>query len=725
MPKIPLTFRIYRAGALERTETLVQDVVKIGKLSTSHLRLEDESISRMHAVIEIAPSGEVHIIDLGSQRGTLVNGGKITKSKLCDGDEILLGDTRIIVGVGQAIAEATPVATPAAAPATSGTILGVGGPAPSGGLMQHGLVALAPPIASPAAAAPALPAPLPAPIPAPMPAFAGTAPIAYAEAVPAASAPDAAIEEHGGARAIEVLSLFGSTVLGARHLTDPSGGKPSPLTYARLAIGGALILGALVATVIGYAGVAAIGFVVGTGIGVLAWLRFQEQRQPPDFSIGDDPRASFHAPADTLPLRLFPLVRSTGNDWSLVIAPGMTGDIATGGAETDLAQMIASGRARPSAAVSGSHEWPIAADAHCTVALGENTFLVSSVARARAIAPLGLRHRDWTGDMYNGISFGAHALVLLLMLMIPPDAKSLSLDLFGADQRLIKFLVKPPEQKEEEMPEWLKKGPDDPGGKGQKHKGDEGKMGSKKSKKKEGLYGLKGPKDNVDPHLAKRLAEQAAQSAGVLGLLKNPQGSHIASIFGRDSALGLDAENALGGLIGNQIGEAYGVGGLGLVGTGRGGGGTGEGTIGLGTLGTIGKGGGGGDGAGYGRGVGRIGGRRARAPDVIPGQAQVRGSLDKEIIRRIIRRHINEVKFCYEKELIANPDLHGRVTIQFTISGAGSVVASVVQQSTMGNSKVEQCVAAAVMRWQFPKPTGGGIVMVSYPFLLQAAGGEE
>ncbi len=49
-------------------------------------------------------------------------------------------------------------------------------------------------------------------------------------------------------------------------------------------------------------------------------------------------------------------------------------------------------------------------------------------------------------------------------------------------------------------------------------------------------------------------------------------------------------------LWGDEIGESYGVGGLGLVGTGRGGGGSGEGTIGLGNTGTIGRGGGSGSG---------------------------------------------------------------------------------------------------------------------------------
>ena len=189
-----------------------------------------------------------------------------------------------------------------------------------------------------------------------------------------------------------------------------------------------------------------------------------------------------------------------------------------------------------------------------------------------------------------------------------------------------------------------------------------------------------------------------------------------ASVMSDRGDEGLDHEDALGGLIGDKIGEAYGVGGLGLVGTGRGG--SGSGTIGLGTLGTIGK----GSGAGYGRGVGRLRGRRGRAPRVVSGHSQVRGALDKEIIRRIIRRHINEVKYCYQKELQAKPDLYGRIIIQFTISPTGQVVMAVVQKSTLNNRNVETCVAKAFRRWLFPKPKGGGIVIVSHPMVLRSAG---
>jgi hypothetical protein len=220
-------------------------------------------------------------------------------------------------------------------------------------------------------------------------------------------------------------------------------------------------------------------------------------------------------------------------------------------------------------------------------------------------------------------------------------------------------------------------------------------MGSNKSKNKDGLVGVKGPKDNPDPHIARTLAEETAKKAGVLGIFRQSQSSHVASIFGRDSALGRDATNALGGLIGAELQEAYGVpGGLGLVGTRRGGGGTGEGTFGSGNLGTIGKcvgeHCGTGTGGGYwrrGPGIDRLK-HLGTGPEVTGGVVKTRGRLDKELIRRTIRTHLKEVKFCYESELVRKPDLYGRVVIQFAITPSGTVSSSAVEQSSVGNRNV-------------------------------------
>ena len=45
---VPLTFEIYKVDpkgdTLVRKETLTQDIIKVGKLSSSHLRIDDESV---------------------------------------------------------------------------------------------------------------------------------------------------------------------------------------------------------------------------------------------------------------------------------------------------------------------------------------------------------------------------------------------------------------------------------------------------------------------------------------------------------------------------------------------------------------------------------------------------------------------------------------------------------------------------------------------------------
>jgi TonB family protein len=175
--------------------------------------------------------------------------------------------------------------------------------------------------------------------------------------------------------------------------------------------------------------------------------------------------------------------------------------------------------------------------------------------------------------------------------------------------------------------------------------------------------------------------------------------------------------------MGSQIGAAAGWGGLGTVGTGSGGGGTNDHLVGLGNGLKIGTGDGpGGLNRGYGRMVGTLGNRHPIGPEIMPGIASVHGSLDKEIIRRIVRRHVNEVRYCYEQELTKRPALAGRIVVQFMIAGNGQVLSSVLQSSTMGNARVESCAVQAVHRWSFPEPQGGGLVTVTYPFSLTPAG---
>ena len=126
-------------------------------------------------------------------------------------------------------------------------------------------------------------------------------------------------------------------------------------------------------------------------------------------------------------------------------------------------------------------------------------------------------------------------------------------------------------------------------------------------------------------------------------------------------------------------------------------------------------------------GAGRVSRQGARPPariEVTDGITLVCGRLPgpprpcagHELIRRIVRSHENEVRFCYERALLTDPTLAGRVRIRFSLDAAGMVSRSELADTTLPGREVGACIAEAFRRWQFP--VGGGEVEVSYPFQL-------
>jgi TonB family protein len=142
-----------------------------------------------------------------------------------------------------------------------------------------------------------------------------------------------------------------------------------------------------------------------------------------------------------------------------------------------------------------------------------------------------------------------------------------------------------------------------------------------------------------------------------------------------------------------------------------------EGAIGRGGIGTIGH-GAGAMASDFGQRNGGYSGRQARVPRVRTEQLDVRGTLSRETIRRVVRRHLNEVRFCYEQALTQGRELQGRVSVKFVISPIGSVQTAALSSSTIADTKLDSCVVAAVRRWTFPTPEGGGVV-VTLPFVLE------
>lgn len=105
---------------------------------------------------------------------------------------------------------------------------------------------------------------------------------------------------------------------------------------------------------------------------------------------------------------------------------------------------------------------------------------------------------------------------------------------------------------------------------------------------------------------------------------------------------------------------------------------------------------------------------------IIDDEADISGGMDKDAIAEVIRKNIGQIRFCYERRLVANPSLYGKVVVLFTIQDGGTVLQPKVAQSTLSDDVVEGCILRRLASWKFPSPPAGMSVQVTYPFLFKS-----
>ncbi len=289
-------------------------------------------------------------------------------------------------------------------------------------------------------------------------------------------------------------------------------------------------------------------------------------------------------------------------------------------------------------------------------------------------------------------------------------------DPFELDTELIRrFMVTPPPEDLFDQAEETGTETEDPGLEtrddtgGERHEGEEGRVGQENA-------------DQEDTFIEGEVTDRIATKVRNMGLL----GALSGGGEGNAIAAALDVPNIsdiLGGMGEGVTVAGRGSGGAGLLGVGSGGGGDGPGSLfGAGNVGT----GVGGGRGGLGMGMGGIGARGRRAREVMVsvtrGMARVNGYLSAEQINRVVRANQAAIRYCYEVEVQRQPNLRGRVEINWRINLQGAVTTSRVARSTLRNARVEGCIVRQVRRWRFPRPDGGE-VNVTYPFIFGVQGG--
>jgi hypothetical protein len=664
----PVTLKVYRGEALIRSERFTRDIIKIGRLASAHLCLEDDRISRIHSVIEVAPGGHISIIDMGSAGGTFVNGKRVSKEPLRQGDEIELGGLRIVLDAGDSPGEpGSPVnraveGHASVASDAPGAVNGAGSRAPvlhrangKAGANGHAPAPVRARGATSAATATAA-VPLPAPEPAPAEARHANRP---ALAV-ARSIDEEPVEQGAPELGVELRVVWGGTLLDARTFVAPK----SPVL------------------------------------------------------MGEGPRCHFRLSGPALPADAFPILEYEGEEYRFIFVSSMEGGVEGDGASRTFAELVQARVAAPHDAAEGAFSVAVPRSGLVRAEIGSGLRVEARFKRPPrpAVVPW------WEKLDYRYLN------LLLVLLFIQGgfivaaktttrDVDLVQDDLAKGQQRMAKFVMKAPEARPkpdrylEKLKADLKK--ERPGEMAERHRRDEGQMGRKDSPRTNGRSAPRA----IDPN-----AKELVKNSGLLAAIGKGKGmGGLSTVFGQ-GGLGGDLKGAIGNMFGPAVGDSYGVGGLGLKGTGAGGGGAGD-TIGIGAVGTKGRGGGLG---GYGTGVGGLGSKRDRDIAIATGETRVLGAIDPELVRKVIRDHADQVRYCYEQQLTLNPKLAGKVALKWQINADGSASATMIDPGNPiesdGLRHVADCIMSRIRTWEFPKPKGGGMAIVTYPWILRSSG---
>lgn len=466
---------------------------------------------------------------------------------------------------------------------------------------------------------------------------------------------------------------------------------------------------ALPAVEVEQGGIATLEVVVRWGANI---LQVTHLAVPSTFKVGESADCNFTLPRQKLGCDSVELVRVLGGVLSLHLPAGARGHLQLPG--------------EPGSALQGSCDIAARLGVSAELQLADFVFAI-------AIVPLGKRNGGGVGAIWDAPmatyfagSFFAHAaLVAALAAFIPPlgltDAEGSERDRIYAMQQYLDAAAERETKQLSEagmgatrFSEAASRAP------AAAEAGQTGKVSAPSPRRK---YATQGPHERPDRLVSRIAALQEARSFGLVGLLNAGMAGEAngpSSLFAGERSLGSDPSTDAGNLWGDELGEAFGHGGLTVSGVGYGGGADRSGVgLGVGDIGGLGRASHTLDG-GTGDGVGRLPGSYApkQPRGVRLGDTLVSGRLPKEVIQRVVRQNHGRFRFCYEQGLTRNPNLQGRIEVRFVIGRDGAV-----QNVTSGSgsdvpdASVKSCLLAAFYNLSFPAPEGG-IVTVAYPLVL-------
>lgn len=435
-----------------------------------------------------------------------------------------------------------------------------------------------------------------------------------------------------------------------------------------------------------------IGIIQGGRITEERLIRFGET-----VTIGDGMKNTFVLHSLGLPDR-FPIFIFKNNQYTLAFRSDMDGRISMdGGVVMNFDKM----REKSAAQKDGSFLFPLTEQVRGKVTISGTTILFQFVApppitknAQKEFTVSAIKQVDPIYWSMVAISFILHTSLVLYAMSLPSPKEP---TLEEIEDKFAKFIV--PQKVEAAKVEEKK------AGEGEK-KAEEKKETKKEEKKEEAKKDPadSAPKPQISEEQRKAIRKAELSKKGILGLL---------ATRGASGVNGATQDVLTGNRDNFDLSEVLKSGGGGMA---------------VATQGTLGglRGGKGVDGPD----VGDVGSLDAKAevttkkhvsvkPRVDTAPIDTTGNVDKATIDKVVKQNVGGVQACYERALKLNPDLHGKIYIEFTVETTGKVSSISIRGEGAQDSDMENCIKSRVRNWRFPANEEGPSD-ISIPIVLSA-----
>jgi hypothetical protein len=110
----------------------------------------------------------------------------------------------------------------------------------------------------------------------------------------------------------------------------------------------------------------------------------------------------------------------------------------------------------------------------------------------------------------------------------------------------------------------------------------------------------------------------------------------------------------------------------------------------------------------------------SKEPKVVTGGISVvNGSLQPELVERMVRQNFGRIRRCYAEGLARNPKLQGALEVRFVVGRDGAVTNAGNGGTTLSDAAVVSCVLSTFRDLTFRSPDGG-IASIKYPLIFTA-----